>query len=399
MLCLTLRIDLTSVDFLNCKQIVSSDETEISVEHRRRHRRSHRRHSGALFDPGRRAGARHPRCAGALRCRHLARSISPRRSGCRRARSSATCRRSRRRGHVIRGSERGLQARRRPQLHAPARRRPALRRRRSPACRNSAGASTKRSTSAPSTAIASSISKWSRAPRPCALPPPAAAATRSILRRSARSSRLRSSDEEVRGILAVEGMPALTPKTITSARSLPARTRRRARAGLCRRRRRERGRRPLCRGRAALSVRGRDEPQRAGRPPAARKPARRSRQRCGAPPTTSPKRCAMPAPELARMTWRDAKATRSRDARVALVPVGSTEQHGPHMTLDTDSAIAEAFARRLGDALGRRCHPLPDDPAGHVRASPRLRRHPDAARADAARPRSRTSSRASRITA
>jgi creatinine amidohydrolase len=50
------------------------------------------------------------------------------------------------------------------------------------------------------------------------------------------------------------------------------------------------------------------------------------------------------------MTWRDAKAAFAT-ARVALVPVGSTEQHGPHMTLDTDSAIAEAFARRLGDAL------------------------------------------------
>lgn len=59
----------------------------------------------------------------------------------------------------------------------------------------------------------------------------------------------------------------------------------------------------------------------------------------------------MPVPELARMTWRDAEAAFAR-ARVALVPIGSTEQHGPHMTLDTDSAIAEAFARLLGDQLG-----------------------------------------------
>jgi creatinine amidohydrolase len=58
----------------------------------------------------------------------------------------------------------------------------------------------------------------------------------------------------------------------------------------------------------------------------------------------------MPAPELARLTWRDADAALRR-ARVALVPVGATEQHGPHMTLDTDTAIAEAFARRIGDAL------------------------------------------------
>ena len=59
----------------------------------------------------------------------------------------------------------------------------------------------------------------------------------------------------------------------------------------------------------------------------------------------------MPVPELARMTWRDAQAA-FKTARVALVPVGSTEQHGPHMTLDTDSAIAEGFARLLGEELG-----------------------------------------------
>lgn len=59
----------------------------------------------------------------------------------------------------------------------------------------------------------------------------------------------------------------------------------------------------------------------------------------------------MPVPELARMTWRDAEAA-FKTARVALVPVGSTEQHGPHMTLDTDSAIAEAFARKMGEELG-----------------------------------------------
>jgi creatinine amidohydrolase len=59
----------------------------------------------------------------------------------------------------------------------------------------------------------------------------------------------------------------------------------------------------------------------------------------------------VPAPELARLTWPEAQ-TAFVSARVALVPVGSTEQHGPHMTLDTDSAIAEAFARRIGDALG-----------------------------------------------
>jgi creatinine amidohydrolase len=71
----------------------------------------------------------------------------------------------------------------------------------------------------------------------------------------------------------------------------------------------------------------------------------------------------MPAPELARLTWRDAGEALLR-ARVALVPVGATEQHGPHMTLDTDTAIAEAFARRLGNALGDDALIMPTIPMG-----------------------------------
>lgn len=56
-------------------------------------------------------------------------------------------------------------------------------------------------------------------------------------------------------------------------------------------------------------------------------------------------------PELARLTWPEANEALER-ARLALVPVGSCEQHGPHLTLDTDIAIAAAFARRLADDLG-----------------------------------------------
>jgi creatinine amidohydrolase len=55
--------------------------------------------------------------------------------------------------------------------------------------------------------------------------------------------------------------------------------------------------------------------------------------------------------ELARMTTDEA-ADALASARLAILPVGSCEQHGPHLTLDTDSAIAEAIARRLADDLG-----------------------------------------------
>jgi creatinine amidohydrolase len=56
-------------------------------------------------------------------------------------------------------------------------------------------------------------------------------------------------------------------------------------------------------------------------------------------------------PELARLTWTEARDALAR-AQLALVPVGSCEQHGPHMTLDSDLAIADAFARRLEAGLG-----------------------------------------------
>jgi creatinine amidohydrolase len=37
---------------------------------------------------------------------------------------------------------------------------------------------------------------------------------------------------------------------------------------------------------------------------------------------------------------------------LALVPLGSTEQHGPHLPLATDHLIAEAFAREAADRPG-----------------------------------------------
>jgi mycofactocin precursor peptide peptidase len=41
-------------------------------------------------------------------------------------------------------------------------------------------------------------------------------------------------------------------------------------------------------------------------------------------------------------------------ATLVLVPVGSIEQHGPHLPLDTDTVIAEAVTHRLADRLDRR---------------------------------------------
>ncbi|MBD8608801.1 mycofactocin biosynthesis peptidyl-dipeptidase MftE [Aeromicrobium sp. CFBP 8757] len=50
---------------------------------------------------------------------------------------------------------------------------------------------------------------------------------------------------------------------------------------------------------------------------------------------------------LADTTWTEVPAR-----PLVLVPVGSIEQHGPHLPLDTDTVIAEAVARGAADAAG-----------------------------------------------
>ena len=60
----------------------------------------------------------------------------------------------------------------------------------------------------------------------------------------------------------------------------------------------------------------------------------------------------------------DSTSSQLRNASVFLViPVGSTEQHGPHLPLDTDTRIADAVAQ----ALARR---LPADPERSVLVGP-----------------------------
>ena len=49
---------------------------------------------------------------------------------------------------------------------------------------------------------------------------------------------------------------------------------------------------------------------------------------------------------LTDMTWPEVK-TRLPRVRLAILPTGSMEQHGPHLTFETDIAIATELARRL----------------------------------------------------
>jgi creatinine amidohydrolase len=49
---------------------------------------------------------------------------------------------------------------------------------------------------------------------------------------------------------------------------------------------------------------------------------------------------------LARLTWEEVQAELDGGTETVLIPVGTTEQHGPHMPLDTDCVIAETLALR-----------------------------------------------------
>jgi creatinine amidohydrolase len=59
---------------------------------------------------------------------------------------------------------------------------------------------------------------------------------------------------------------------------------------------------------------------------------------------------------LADYTWPELGDYFENES-LALVPVGSTEQHGPHLPLATDHLIAEAFAREAAERTGYLCTP------------------------------------------
>jgi mycofactocin precursor peptide peptidase len=52
--------------------------------------------------------------------------------------------------------------------------------------------------------------------------------------------------------------------------------------------------------------------------------------------------------EFARWSWAEVAA---QEPTLLVVPLGATEQHGPHLPLGTDTTIAKAFAARLADQL------------------------------------------------
>jgi creatinine amidohydrolase len=55
--------------------------------------------------------------------------------------------------------------------------------------------------------------------------------------------------------------------------------------------------------------------------------------------------------EYARSTWTDVAEFLRTGPRIAVLPFGALEQHGPHLPLSTDTIQADAVARRLADRL------------------------------------------------
>jgi len=71
------------------------------------------------------------------------------------------------------------------------------------------------------------------------------------------------------------------------------------------------------------------------------------------------------------LTWPEInEAVEAR--KVVLIPVGSTEQHGPHLPLDTDNFLARAVCLQAA-ARARREHPAAQPVGSGFRSQPRRR--------------------------
>jgi len=54
---------------------------------------------------------------------------------------------------------------------------------------------------------------------------------------------------------------------------------------------------------------------------------------------------------LGRLTFQEVRSS-LRDTSILCLPMGSMEQHGPHLPLNTDSVLAEAFTRKIVERWG-----------------------------------------------
>ena len=58
------------------------------------------------------------------------------------------------------------------------------------------------------------------------------------------------------------------------------------------------------------------------------------------------------------LTFQEIAAAARAQARSLCLPMGSIEQHGPHLPLNTDTVLAEALTGRIVERLGERLRPV-----------------------------------------
>src|SRR5436190_6425711 len=65
-----------------------------------------------------------------------------------------------------------------------------------------------------------------------------------------------------------------------------------------------------------------------------------------------------------RLTWPEVRRAASED-RVALIPVATLEDHGPHHPIDADTRVAAELCRRAADGMSSETVLLPAVPHGY----------------------------------
>ena len=53
--------------------------------------------------------------------------------------------------------------------------------------------------------------------------------------------------------------------------------------------------------------------------------------------------------DMREMTWQE--FDRIRHEKIVILPVGSTEQHGPHLPLSVDAIIAEGLSLMVAESI------------------------------------------------
>ena len=69
--------------------------------------------------------------------------------------------------------------------------------------------------------------------------------------------------------------------------------------------------------------------------------------------------------EYAKMTWPEVNDA-VRAGRVAVIPTGMIEDHGPHLPIDTDVVIANAVCRRAAELVPDEVVVLPSVTFGYT---------------------------------